>query len=275
MRKLVILALLAVMIFSGCSSSNLDTTVLPEISEGNALLNLGDKAYDRLDLEAALNFYNEAFLQFSRVDYIPGKVASSLAASGTANEMGDYSQADKLLNRAASYNTKQYDELVALTEIENTYERGEDSKTVKMVDEVIGQFATIENRAQARCYSMLSNAETGNPSDHQFESLKKLITTDDLSVSTKAFINFSLGKREFKLKNFLSAENYFAATLHYDKKTGKQRNIVENLTWLGKTYFMSHRRKQALVYFNRAKETFTALSAHEKIAEIDNYIDTK
>jgi tetratricopeptide (TPR) repeat protein len=274
MKKYVILlcCLAAVLMISGCSS--LPKEIEPQsLTFANMKMKYAREAQKRQEFARALLLYKDAYDQFTRLDFIRGKINSSLSIARQFFYLDKPEETKKWLNKASDMilihmPTLETSKSILLMEI--AFSKKEYKKVIDIAEQAVtaAQEQNLEWQTEILCYAMVAKAQLKMDYQLDFDRVQTAITrlqkkfekrkTDDPEVLGFAYYYTGYIYSTFE-KNWSQALVFFEKAKEIDSLIDNPYGVGKDLYSLGRCYEELGFFRKAVSSFDRAREVFDLL----------------
>lgn len=258
--------------FFACSSSNdRQSKTLPEVQNGNNLMESANYFLKINDFNTALETYNQAFTQFTLVDHLEGKFLASLGIIKTSILLGKLDNAQTWLNKIKMF-TKVPDKLLDQVEfslIEFHFSKKEYEIVKQLTDSPRISESSRSLYLPLAAYRAQALLTLNLDYSKELKMLLDIVQNfqEDKNSgsyyepSDISYIYYTLGYIRSKEKKWESANSLFSRSLEIAKQIGDYKSIADNLFALGLVNKELGRLDQALDHFQRSSEIYQILKA--------------
>ncbi|NIM15575.1 MAG: hypothetical protein GTO45_26660 [Candidatus Aminicenantes bacterium] len=280
MKKYVILlcCLAAVLILSGCSS--LPKEIEPQsLTFANMKMKHAREAQKRQEFARALLLYKDAYDLFTRLDFIGGKINSSLSIARQFFYLDKPEEAKQWLNKASDLIETHMPRLETSRSIllmEMAFAKKDYKKVIDIAEQAIAtaQEQNLEWQTEILCYAMVAKAQLRLDYQGEFDRVQSVIIqlqkkfekrkTDDPEVLGFAYYYTGYIYSTFE-KDWSQALVFFEKAKEIDSLIDNPYGVGKDLYSLGRCYEELGFFRKAVSSFDRAVEVFALLDDAEMV----------
>lgn len=280
MKKYVILlcCLAAVLILSGCSS--LPKEIEPQsLTFANMKMKHARETQKRQEYARALLLYKDAYDLFTRLDFIRGKINSSLAIARQFFYLDKPEETKKWLNKASDLIETHMPRLETPRSIllmEMAFAKKDYKKVIDIAEQAVAtaQEQNLEWQTEILCYAMVAKAQLRLDYQWEFDRVQSAIIqlqkqfdkrkTNDPEVLGFAYYYTGYIYSTYE-KNWSQALVFFEKAKEIDSLIDNPYGVGKDLYSLGRCYEELGFFRKAVSSFDRAGEVFGLLDDAEMV----------